>query len=453
MESDITQSVLKDPATFVTIDLREQTKKSDQKTVREIKIYHIDHIDRIVGGSLICSNKKDTDRVDVLESVVTHPSHECAVSRIDLHHVHHADDGTIVRVRHLDHYDILIGNRLHHQHEGHCDDHGRLDVLKRDPVIDDVTPQRFRLILRLWRFIVMMCLTGGFFVTELVTGVIIGSLALQADAFHMLSDLIAMILAFYAQMMASKRESDTATFGLTRSEIIGGLINSVFLLASCFFITIDAVERIVKFRDDHVEVDQIDSLIIVGAVGLGINLIGAVMFGCGGAHGHSHSHGGGHGGHGHSHGHSHNDSHGDDHGHNHNNKSSENKPSENKNIRALFLHIIGDALGSVGVIASGLIIKYVDSDYKFLSDPLISLFIVLLIASTAVPLIRECVSILLHMVPNNIDLKHIRNEDYLSYVQYRSRNIKIIIIFYDLIIMIYHVNNKKFKISRSYIIK
>ena len=138
----------------------------------------------------------------------------------------------------------------------------------------------------------MIGLTGSFFFVELIVGGIIGSLALQADAFHMLSDLIAICMSFYAQIILQKGESNKATFGMIRADVIGGLINATFLLSSCFFITLEAIYRFIEFDEEHVDYDQIDALIIVGVIGLVINLIGIGMFSeCTGHDGHDGEHG------------------------------------------------------------------------------------------------------------------------------------------------------------------
>lgn len=97
-------------------------------------------------------------------------------------------------------------------------------------------------------------------------------------------------------MQISKWRTAKNTFGWARAEVLGALVNAVFLLALCFTIFIEALQRIC--HDEHVH--DPDLMLIVGGIGLGINLIGLLLF-----HDHGHSHGGGHGhshgGHGHSH--------------------------------------------------------------------------------------------------------------------------------------------------------
>merc|ERR1719283_374031 len=124
-----------------------------------------------------------------------------------------------------------------------------------------------------------------------------------------------------------------------RYEIIGALINGTILLTSCFIMGLEAIQRMAF---EHEEIENIDLVLIVGGLGLGINLIGLFIFG---HHGHSHSH---HGHHGH-------------HGHDEEKKEKEKEEQqhhhdvENLNIRGVFLHILGDLLGSVAVMNSALI--------------------------------------------------------------------------------------------------
>lgn len=161
------------------------------------------------------------------------------------------------------------------------------------------------------RLLCMLSLTFSYFLVELIVGNITNSVALVADAFHMLSDVISLVIAIVA-VRVSKRRSDINTYGWVRAEVVGANINTVFLLALCLTIVFDAIKRF--FNPEPIE--NVNLLLIVGSVGLGINIIGLFLFQ--GFHGHSHgggSHGHAHGG-GNSHGHSHAD-HAHEHSHNH----------------------------------------------------------------------------------------------------------------------------------------
>ncbi|XP_067845057.1 zinc transporter 1a [Heptranchias perlo] len=152
----------------------------------------------------------------------------------------------------------------------------------------DCEPNRARLACMLW-------LTFGFFVVEVVVSRLTSSLAMLSDSFHMLSDVIALVVALIAVRFAAKTQSTAKnTFGWIRAEVMGALVNAVFLTALCFTIVLEAIERFTEPR----EIQNAPVVIGVGAAGLLINLLGLCMF-----HGSSGGGGGGGGGHGHSHTH------------------------------------------------------------------------------------------------------------------------------------------------------
>jgi len=78
------------------------------------------------------------------------------------------------------------------------------------------------------------------------------------------------------------------------------------------------------------------------------------------------------------------------------------------NMMGVLLHVIGDFLGSLGVLVSGLIIKYTKGDIRYYGDPIASVLIVLIILGSSIPLCKKCIKILMHMVPANIDVQQIR---------------------------------------------
>ncbi len=132
-----------------------------------------------------------------------------------------------------------------------------------------------------FRLLCMLSLTFVYFIVELVVGNITNSLALVADAFHMLSDLIALLIALLA-VRISKRRSDINTYGWVRAEVVGANINTVFLLALCLTIVFDVIKRYIQPEP----ITNATLLLIVGCIGLGINIIGLFLFQ--GFHGHSH---------------------------------------------------------------------------------------------------------------------------------------------------------------------
>lgn len=123
-------------------------------------------------------------------------------------------------------------------------------------------------------------MTFSFFLIELIVGQISHSISLTADSFHMLSDALALVIGLFTAII-SKRSSSKNTYGWVRAEVLGPLINSVFLVSLCLGIVIEAVERLFEPQT----LMDIDLLLYVGIIGLLINLAGLFLFG----HGHSHN--------------------------------------------------------------------------------------------------------------------------------------------------------------------
>lgn len=150
------------------------------------------------------------------------------------------------------------------------------------------------------RLLCMLCLTLGFFIVEVVVSRITASLAMLSDSFHMLSDVIALLVALIAVSFAeTARATDKNTYGWIRAEVMGALVNAVFLTALCFTILLEAVER---YTVPH-EIENPSVVIWVGVAGLLVNVLGLFLFhGHAGFGGHGHSHGGhSHAGHSHVH--------------------------------------------------------------------------------------------------------------------------------------------------------
>ncbi len=143
------------------------------------------------------------------------------------------------------------------------------------------------------RLLCMLSLNIVFFIVEVVVSRITVSLAMLSDSFHMLSDVIALVVALIAVSFAeTTRATSINTYGWIRAEVMGALVNAVFLTALCFTIVLEAVER---YTLPH-EIESPRVVIWVGVAGLLVNVLGLFLF-----HGHA-----GFGGHGHSHGgHSH----------------------------------------------------------------------------------------------------------------------------------------------------
>ncbi|RCK54612.1 Zinc/cadmium resistance protein [Candida viswanathii] len=308
------------------------------------------------------------------------------------------------------------------------------------------------------RIVSLLVLDTVFFLLEAIIGYSVHSLALIADSFHMLNDIISLIIALWAVRVKNTKPADGKyTYGWQRAEILGALINAVFLLALCFTIIMDAIQR---FFEPQV-ITNAQLILVVGIAGLLSNGVGLVLFH---EHGHSHSHGGLEAdskSHSHSHlsggdethqdeeqavGHAnentplvsneirtspsevfdylpdsvveryHSHSHADEDDHDNDATPAANLSPKKKakrksmNMEGVFLHVLGDALGNVGVIITALVIWKTDYSWRFYADPVTSLVITLIILNSALPLVRKALRILLQSAPPNIDSNIIARE-------------------------------------------
>jgi len=138
------------------------------------------------------------------------------------------------------------------------------------------------------RIIILLAIDSAFFFLELIIGYAVHSLALVADSFHMLNDVLSLCVGLWAVKVANSRTSNKMyTYGWQRAETLGALVNGVFLVALCVTIFLDAIQRFVEPQ----EVSNPKLVLVVGCLGLGSNLLGLFLF-------HDHGHGG-HGGHSH----------------------------------------------------------------------------------------------------------------------------------------------------------
>lgn len=250
-------------------------------------------------------------------------------------------------------------------------------------------------------------------------------------------------MALWAVKVAKSRGVDHQfTYGWQRAEILGALVNGVFLVALCLSIFLEAIQRFVEPQ----VVTNPKLILVVGCLGLTSNLVGLVLF-----HEHGHSHGHSHSPsledeeHGHGHGHSHNhndaatltgeqtplltapsvqyvndslaegssDTNTEDSEHaNHFHSQPKIKAGKTKslNMEGVFLHVLGDALGNIGVIATALFIWLTDYEWRFYMDPVISLVITVIIFSSALPLCKRAGSILLQGAPASINAEQAKQD-------------------------------------------
>jgi len=215
----------------------------------------------------------------------------------------------------------------------------------------------------------------SFMFVEFVYGVWSNSLGLISDAFHMAFDCVALAIGLAAAVISRWPPNRSYTYGYERVQVLSGFVNGIFLVFVAVFVLWESVERVLEPPDVNT-----DRLLLVSVLGLVVNMIGLYSFSAvhDKAHGHSHSHD-----HGHSHGHGHGD---DEHG----------GGGGSFNLSGVFLHVLADTLGSVGVIISSLLIQFFG---WHVADPICSLCIAGLIFLSVVPLVRETIGILLLRTP------------------------------------------------------
>ncbi|KAG0279295.1 putative zinc transporter msc2 [Linnemannia exigua] len=215
-----------------------------------------------------------------------------------------------------------------------------------------------------------LCLNLSFMFVQMLYGVWTNSLGLISDSIHMFFDCLALGVGLFASVMSKWNANRTFSYGYNRIETLSGFSNGIFLSLISIFIVIEAIERLV-----HPPEMNTHRLLLVSFLGFVVNMIGIFAFN----HGHAH--------HGHSHGHDHGHGHGHDHGHGH-----------NANMQGVFLHIMADTLGSVGVIISTLLIDWFGWTGF---DPIASMFIAILIFLSVIPLIKDSAAVLMLEVPDH----------------------------------------------------
>jgi cobalt-zinc-cadmium efflux system protein len=207
------------------------------------------------------------------------------------------------------------------------------------------------------RLLIALAITGLMTVVELVGGLLSNSLALLGDAGHMFTDTLALGLSVVALSLARRPASQTRTYGFHRAEVLAALANGTILVLICGYLFYEAYQR-------FVEPPEVQGGLMLGvaAIGLLANLFGILIL--------------------------------------------RSASRDNLNVRGAFLHMWGDTISSVGVIAAGVIIL---ATGWTIADPIISIFIGLLILRGAVKLVLESSDILLEAVPRHLDVTQISN--------------------------------------------
>lgn len=203
-------------------------------------------------------------------------------------------------------------------------------------------------------FFISICI----FVFQILGGIMSNSLALIADSFHLLIDFSAIAITLLAFRIAKRPHSSNLTFGFHRAEVMAAFINGIMLLAMCGIILHEAYHR---FLQPH-EID-IPILLSFASTGLAANIIMVLIL--------------------------------------------KTESKTNLNVRGSYLHVLGDLISSIGVIAGALIMLF--SNF-FIADTIISLGIAILIAHSGIRLCKNCIHIFMEGTPEKIKLEEIRQE-------------------------------------------
>ena len=202
----------------------------------------------------------------------------------------------------------------------------------------------------------MLAITGAVFVAEVIGGLLSGSLALLADAGHMLTDATGLVLALIGATLATTAATTRRTFGLQRAEVLAALANALLLVGIAVWVLIQAVDRL----RNPTEIET-GLMLVVAIVGALANTAGLVLLQRGQA--------------------------------------------ESLNVRGAYLEVLGDLVGSVAVIIAAVLIMLTGWT-RF--DAIASLVIFGLILPRAWALLREVVDVLLEATPRGVDLDEIR---------------------------------------------
>lgn len=199
---------------------------------------------------------------------------------------------------------------------------------------------------------IAVALAAGYMLAEVAGGLLTNSLALLADAGHMLSDVAALSLSLFALWMAERPPTTRRTYGYYRMEILAALVNGAALVAVAIFIFLEACQRLLHPPEVHGV-----AMMAIAAGGLGVNLISlAVLSGVRDA---------------------------------------------SLNLRGAWLHVLGDSLGSVGAITAGVLIW--GFGWRW-ADPAVSAAIGVLIVYSSWRLLSESVAVLMESAPRGIDV-------------------------------------------------
>lgn len=228
------------------------------------------------------------------------------------------------------------GNHDHHSHSGHQHDHDISHV------------SRFRLLfVIIFNFVITL--------SEIIGGLLSGSLSLVSDAFHNLSDTVSIVLSYAAIRISEKPKDKKRTYGYKRANILSAFINSASLTGISVFLMVEAIRRFANPSPIEGNI-----VIIVAVIGLFGNLFSILLLKKG--------------------------------------------SKESMNIKSSYLHLLSDTLSSVAVIVSGLLIRFAG---VYWVDPVMTVLINVVILRSSYSVLKESISIFMQSTPVSIDIDEV----------------------------------------------
>lgn len=206
--------------------------------------------------------------------------------------------------------------------------------------------------------LIALCITAGIMILEFIGGLVTNSLALLSDSGHMLSDTSSLALSLVAIWFANRAASSEKTYGYYRFEVLAALFNGVTLFVIAGFIIYEAYERVL-----NPQTVASGTMMIIAAIGLGANLLSAWSL------------------------------------------LRQGDVKDNVNLRSAYLHVLGDALGSVGALVAGLLMLLFN---WYIADPIISVVVALLILKSAWGVLTHSFHILMEGSPAHVDINKIK---------------------------------------------
>ena len=192
--------------------------------------------------------------------------------------------------------------------------------------------------------------------SQIVGGILSGSLALLSDALHNFSDVLALVLTYWTNKIANRDKNNYKTFGYKRAEILATLFNSATLIGIAIYLIIESIEKFINPQ-------SVDSVLVIalGVLSIILNAVSVLLV--------------------------------------------KDDAKENMNVKAAYLHLLTDVMTSIAVVGGGLLIYYFD---LFWVDPLISLLIAFYLIKMSYTLLIESINILMQGAPANIDIQKIK---------------------------------------------